>query len=79
LRFLIEGGYRWVNNTAYLCYRQHVLDVASVERRFADPETIGALLHEIAYAPALTFMGHPKTGEPMRCALAPWLGRSASG
>jgi AcrR family transcriptional regulator len=45
----------------------------------ADPETIGALLHEIAYAPALTFMGHPKAGELMRLALAPWLGRPASG
>ncbi|WP_159980536.1 MULTISPECIES: TetR/AcrR family transcriptional regulator [unclassified Novosphingobium] len=36
----------------------------------ADAETAGALLHEIAYAPALTFMTHPTAGDLMRLALA---------
>lgn len=39
----------------------------------APPDTIGALLHEIAYAPALTFMGRPKAGELMRLALTRWI------
>ena len=33
-------------------------------------ETLGALLHEIAYAPALTFMRCPTAGDLMRLALA---------
>ena len=32
-------------------------------------ETLGALLHEIAYAPAMTFMRRPTAGELMRVAL----------
>ncbi|MGI4878908.1 MAG: TetR/AcrR family transcriptional regulator [Janthinobacterium lividum] len=44
----------------------------------ADGETIGALLHEIAYAPALTFMKRPTAGDLMRLALAPWLCKPAS-
>lgn len=36
----------------------------------ANAETIGALLHEIAFAPALTFMPTPRAGELMRLALS---------
>jgi TetR/AcrR family transcriptional regulator, transcriptional repressor of aconitase len=35
----------------------------------ADSETLGALLHEIAYAPAMTFIFRPTAGELMRLAL----------
>jgi AcrR family transcriptional regulator len=35
----------------------------------AGAETLGALLHEIAYAPALTFMDRPAAGDLMRLAL----------
>lgn len=35
----------------------------------ADAETLGALLHEIAYAPALTFISPPSAGLLMRLAL----------
>ncbi|MGN7870636.1 TetR/AcrR family transcriptional regulator [Paracoccus sp. 22332] len=34
----------------------------------APPETLGALLHEIAYAPAMTFVSSPTAGELMRLA-----------
>ncbi|MDE1148173.1 MAG: helix-turn-helix domain containing protein [Azospirillaceae bacterium] len=34
-----------------------------------DAETLGALLHEIAYAPAMTFAGRPTAGDLMRLAL----------
>ena len=40
-----------------------------------DPEALGALLHEIAYAPAITFMDSPRAGELMRLALRPLLPR----
>lgn len=33
-----------------------------------DGETIGALLHEIAYAPAMTFVSRPNAGDLMRLA-----------
>lgn len=36
----------------------------------SDPMTIGALLHEISYAPAMTFIGKPKAGDLMRLALS---------
>ena len=41
-------------------------------------ETLGALLHEIAYAPALTFMERPMAGDLMRLALSPWLQNDVS-
>lgn len=46
-------------------------------RRFpgvaADAETLGALLHEIAYAPAMTFVARPGAGDLMRLATTPLL------
>ena len=43
-------------------------------RRFphlaTDATTLGALLHEIAYAPAMTFVAEPRAGELMRLATA---------
>ena len=33
------------------------------------PETLGALLHEIAYAPAMTFVSAPTAGALMRLAM----------
>jgi len=44
----------------------------------ADPEAVGGLLHEIAYAPALTFMERPKASDLMRLALSAWLDAPAS-
>ena len=41
-----------------------------------DDETLGALLHEIAYAPALTFMPHPTAGAMMRLVLEGLLARA---
>lgn len=35
----------------------------------ADALTLGALLHEIAYAPAMTFVGEPKAGDLLRLAV----------
>ena len=35
-------------------------------------QTIGALLHELAYAPALTFMDSPRSGDLVRLALLHW-------
>jgi AcrR family transcriptional regulator len=35
----------------------------------ADPETLGALLNEIAYAPAMTFVSRPTAGDLMRLAV----------
>lgn len=47
---------------------------AAVLARFpaieADPVTLGALLHEIAYAPAMTLVATPTAGDMMRLALA---------
>ncbi len=34
-----------------------------------DPETLGALLNEIAYAPAMTFVSRPTAGDLMRLAV----------
>jgi len=34
-----------------------------------EPETLGALLHEIAYAPAMTFVARPTAGDLMRLAV----------
>ncbi len=49
-----------------------------VRKRFpdvdADAATIGALLHEIAYAPAITFMPAPTAGTLVRLALSSWSG-----
>ncbi|WP_106477998.1 TetR/AcrR family transcriptional regulator [Phytohalomonas tamaricis] len=42
-----------------------------------DPETLGALLHEIAYAPAMTFVAWPTAGELMRLAMTPLLAKAA--
>lgn len=36
----------------------------------APAETLGALLHEIAYAPAMTFMGNPGSGALMQLTIA---------
>ncbi|RAI61138.1 TetR/AcrR family transcriptional regulator [Roseicella frigidaeris] len=45
-----------------------------LRRRFpglaGEGETLGALLHEIAYAPALTFIARPRPGDLVRLAMA---------
>lgn len=42
-----------------------------------DGETLGALLHEIAYAPAMTLMTRPTSGDLMRLALGSLLAQAA--
>jgi AcrR family transcriptional regulator len=54
--------------------RQVRLPVPGLE---ADEETLGALLHEIAYAPALTFMAQPTAGAIMRLVMRSLLGLAA--
>jgi AcrR family transcriptional regulator len=52
----------------------------ALHRRFpalaakADPLTLGALLHEIAYAPVITLIGSPSSGDLMRAALTGLIG-----
>jgi AcrR family transcriptional regulator len=44
-------------------------------RSTAEAETLGALLFEIAFAPALTFVAEPRAGDLVRLALPPLLER----
>jgi AcrR family transcriptional regulator len=44
-----------------------------IPRITAEPLTLGALLHEIAYAPAMTFVERPTAGALMRLVLEAWI------
>lgn len=47
--------------------------LARIPRIAAEPLVLGALLHEIAYAPAMTFVGRPTAAMLMRLVLEPWI------